>query len=79
MVTLKILFQILCLDQVDWDQELNGELRLKFLTIRQEINSIRVPRYYFCTDTKPVTVELHGFSDDSKQAYGAVVYLRSVY
>jgi hypothetical protein len=60
MVTLKILFQILCLDQVDWDQELNGELMLKFLTIRQEIvnlNSIRVPRYYFCTDTKPVTVD----------------------
>ena len=81
-VTLKILFQILCPDQVDWDQELNGELRLKCLTIRQEIvhlNSIRVPRYYFCTDTNPVTVELHGFSDASKQAYGAVVYLRSVY
>ena len=80
-VTFKIMFQILCQHQVDWDQELDGELKLKFITIRDEIihlNAIEVPRYYFCSDTSLVEIQLHGFSDASRQAYAAVVYLRSV-
>ena len=76
-VTLKILFQILCQHQVDWDQELDGKLNLKFITIRDEIihlNAIEIPRYYFCSDTSLVEIQLHGFSDASRQAYAAVVY-----
>ncbi|XP_028415515.1 uncharacterized protein LOC114538580 [Dendronephthya gigantea] len=81
-VTLKILFQIACFDKVDWDQELVGERKLKFLALRSEIiqlNSIRIPGYYFCKDTNTITVELHGFSDASKNAYAAVMYFRSIY
>ncbi len=76
-VTFKIMFQILCQHQVDWDQELDGELKLKFITIRDEIihlNAIEVPRYYFCSDTSLVEIQLHGFSDASRQAYAAVVF-----
>ena len=81
-VTLKILFQVLCLDQIGWDQELDGELKLRIMTIGQKIihlNAVKIPRYYCLTDTNPVAVELHGFSDASKHAYSAVVYFRSVY
>ena len=74
-VTFKIMFQIICQHQVD------DELNLKFITIRDEIihlNAIEVPRYYFCTDTTLVEIQSHGFSDASRQAYAAVVYLRPV-
>ena len=43
------------------------------------VNQIRVPRCYFRGSLKPVSIELHGLSDASAQAYGAVVYLRAVY
>ena len=52
------------------------------MAIQREIihlNAVTIPRYYCLTDTNPVAVELHGFSDASKHAYGAVVYFRSVY
>ena len=65
-VTLRILFQILCRDQLEWDQELDGELKLKFFSIQQKIihlNSIHVPRNYFRSDTNQVMIELHGFSE----------------
>jgi hypothetical protein len=80
-VTFKIMFQILCQRQVDWDQDLDGELKSKFITIRDEIihlNAIEVPRYYFNKDTRLIETQSHGFSDASRQAYAAVVYLRSV-
>ena len=81
-ITLKILFQELRLDQIGWDQELDGGLRLRIMAIRRQIihlNAVNILRYYCLSDTNPVTVELHGFSDASKHAYGAVVYFRSVY
>ena len=80
-ISLKILFQILCTERVDWDDPLTGESLLKFQTIIREISclhSVRVPRCYFDTNSETVEVELHGFSDASSQAYSAVVYIRSV-
>ena len=36
-----------------------------------------IPRYYFPKEVKIVSVQLHGFSDASEEAYARVVYLRS--
>lgn len=40
---------------------------------------MQVPRCYFNVYTKPRQIELHGFSDASRRAYAAAVYIRSVY
>ncbi|XP_033225741.1 uncharacterized protein LOC117178421 [Belonocnema kinseyi] len=36
---------------------------------------IKIPRRILCTE--PIEIQLHGFSDASKTAYGACIYLRS--
>lgn len=39
----------------------------------------RMPRCYFSIMSKPVNIQVHSFSDASKKAFAAVVYLRSTY
>jgi hypothetical protein len=80
-ISLKILFQFLCTEKVDWDDLLTGDSLLRFQNVIREISrlhTVRVPRCYFNITSKTVEVELHGFSDASTQAYSAVVYIRSV-
>ncbi|XP_078374406.1 uncharacterized protein LOC144657946 [Oculina patagonica] len=82
VIRLKVMFQELCAEKIDWDQELHGNWLSKwnlFLSELESLNKIRIPRYYFIANAKPNSIELHGFSDASKQAYAAVVYLRSSY
>ena len=81
-ILMKVCFQVLCTNKVDWDEELTGDLLNKFQAVIQDISllhSVRIPRCYFYPGSKPVSVELHGFSDASIHAYSAVVYLKSVY
>ena len=82
VIQMKIMFQEHCTHKVNWDQELHGETLLKwnsFLTELESLNNVRIPRYYFQANSKPSSIQIHGFSDASKQAYAAVVYLRSSY
>ena len=81
-ITMKVLFQDLCAEKLDWDDTLTGEAKDKwvlFLNHLKWLNQIRVPRCYFNGHMQPLKIQLHGFSDASKRAYGAVVYMRSVY
>ena len=82
VIRLKLLFRSLCTDNVDWDDPIEGDALTKWKSLIAEfgcVNQIRVPRCYFRGSLEPVSIELHGFSDASAQAYGAVVYLRAIY
>ena len=76
-----MLFQTLCIQQVNWDDPLSSKLLTKWRNILSQLhclNSVQVPRCYFGGD--PCTTrQLHGFCDASDRAFAAVVYLRSVY
>ena len=78
----KILFQMLCKEGVNWDQELEGHLLKKWDLFKgglETLSQIRVPRYYHIHQHTPSIVQIHGFSDASDRAYTAVIYLRTVY
>ena len=82
VIRLKILFQQLCLEHVDWDEELQGEMRSKFLSYLSELptlNQICIPRCYFNCSSQIVSTQLHAFSDASEMAYSYVAYLRTEY
>ena len=81
ILPLKILFQEVCLMKVDWDSPLPNEINDRWRTIIEDINlvsEIEFPRCLLPGDKSDEikSVELHGFSDASKIAYGAKVYLR---
>ena len=76
------MFQIVCCDKVDWDEELRGDLGERFnsfVSDLKHLSDIRIPRCYFNVSRKPRKIQLHGFSDASQQAFAAVVYMRSTY
>ena len=82
VIRLKLLFRSLCTNNVNWDDSIEGEALSRWRSLINEfscVNQIKVPRCYFRSSLNPILIELHGFSDASAQAYGAVVYLRAVY
>ena len=82
VIRLKILFQVLCSEKLDWDQPLRGEMNKTWNLIFEELKPlgcVRIPRCYFVPRFSKVDVNLHGFSHPSERAYAAVVYIRVVY
>ncbi|XP_041981020.1 uncharacterized protein LOC121734443 [Aricia agestis] len=80
VVIAKIFIQKLWLTGLGWDDELSDELVKEWNTYRQdlsELTKIEIPRWMSSRSDDAVK-ELHGFSDASKAAYSAVVYLRVV-
>lgn len=81
-IKMKALFQDLCTEKLDWDDELDGNLQSKWNTILSELDNldnVRIPRCYNTSTPAPTKIELHGFSDASQTAFAAVVYWRAVY
>ena len=79
-IGMKVLFQELCVTKHDWDGELQSELLKKWKSFLSQLNhlgSIHIPRCYFLF--VPREIQLYAFSDASKLAYAAVVYVRTVY
>ena len=81
-IRLKILFQILCINNINWDESLSGEaLQVWNITSSQLhlLSKVAIPRCYFYLDHNPTEVQIHGFCDASERAYAAVVYNRCTY
>lgn len=79
VVLAKIFIQKLWLAGVSWDEELSTELVKEWGTYREELSllsKIRIPRWLGTKSNDEL--ELHGFSDASKTAYSAVIYLRTI-
>ena len=81
VIKLKILFQELCVQKIDWDEEHHGSVLSKWQSTLLELESLSKVKLSLCYFTEkelePSTIQLHGFSDASRQAYAAAVYLRS--
>jgi len=79
-VLFKLLFQDLCSSKADWDDTLEGQLRVKWDKLvagLQNSQPLRLERCYFKEPRNEILCcNLHGFSDASLKAYGAVVYLQ---
>eukprot|EP00112_Aurelia_sp_Birch-Aquarium-sp1_P012879 Seg2713.6 transcript_id=Seg2713.6/GoldUCD/mRNA.D3Y31 product="hypothetical protein" protein_id=Seg2713.6/GoldUCD/D3Y31 len=79
MISAKILFQELCLENVGWDDELPTEKREKWDQWSKELHEIGkiiVPRCLYNKGTgKVMRCTLHGFGDASLKGYSAVIYL----
>ncbi|XP_055633313.1 uncharacterized protein LOC129773693 [Toxorhynchites rutilus septentrionalis] len=62
-----------------WDAPLENELLESWLHFREalaSVSEIKIPRYTMIVSA--AVVEIHGFSDASNAAYGAVIYIRCI-
>ena len=78
-VQFKILFQELCAHKMSWDERLTGELLTKWKELLkgfQQTQPLSISRCLLYGVNKALRCSLMGFSDASKVAYAAVVYLR---
>ena len=82
ILTMKLLFQQLWQKGHDWDDPVPPELQAlhaNWLAELPVLSQKRLPRAYSPPDLKVHSQQLHGFSDASQKAYGAVVYCRTTY
>ncbi|XP_038122432.1 uncharacterized protein LOC119771109 [Culex quinquefasciatus] len=80
IVLAKLQSQHLWKIKADWDDPLEGEVARHWQDLQvslAKLNQIQVPRRV--TANNAVAYELHGFADASNVAYGACVYLRSIF
>lgn len=78
-IVAKIFLQKLWMLKVDWDEQLNGEMRdhwIKFQSNLIKLENIKVFRWIGSYSYQEL--ELHGFSDAADLAYSAVIYARTL-
>ena len=79
VIKFKVFFKELCLTNLEWDEELSGELLHKLqLLIRslQEAPTFSIPQFYLHDiNFENASFSLHGYCDASREAYAAVIYL----
>ena len=76
----KRILQLLCKENLGWDDAIPDELRMQWETWRNELpllEMIEAPRCFKLKGMKnPKKIELHHFSDASTKGYGQCSYLR---
>ena len=81
ILPMKLLMQELWDPNLGWDAPLPEPLRLRHQVWREELSqliNLELPRCYYLNEPTN-EVSLHGFSDASDKAYGAVIYVRATY
>lgn len=77
--TAKLLMQDLWRLKIGWDEELPDDQYQLWTTFREQLPALNKLRKKRCvTSRDAAVVELHGYSDASKRAYGAVLYTRCI-
>ena len=82
VLSMKLVYQQLWKTGHDWDEQVPPDLLDLHRRWRSELPSLaekQLPRCYSLSNHKIKHQELHGFSDASKAAFGAVVYCRTTY
>jgi hypothetical protein len=75
----KLLLQQIWALKLNWDDRVPESIEstwLYFVDSLPAVSSLSIPRNIKCRE--PVKLEIHGFCDASKDAYGAVIYIRSL-
>ena len=78
VIKVKVLLQQLWMLKIDWDDVIPAAIQHTWEKWERELptlNEHHISRSYFPTNVRMDSIELHGFSDTSKVAYGGVVYL----
>jgi hypothetical protein len=78
IIIAKIMLQKLWLEKTDWDEPLPSDLHAQWINYRDQLiqlNHVKIPRQSICDN--PIDIQIHGFSDAFKEAYGGCIYLRS--
>ena len=79
VVKMKILLQRVWELKVSWDDVVPDHIRDVWCQWRTELPMLEqrhIQRCYFPKEVRIVSIELHGFSDASEEAYAGVVYIR---
>ncbi|XP_030748228.1 uncharacterized protein LOC115876558 [Sitophilus oryzae] len=77
----KLMMQEIWKTKIDWDDFLEEDILINWKSYIHDmalLKSLKIPRFILLAD-KPISLELHGFSDASQKAYGACVYIRASY
>ena len=78
-VHVKILFQDLCREKLDWDDPIPEDKVVKWEEWINELSRVKTMTVPRCvqdqTEGEIISYQLHGFADASKKAYCAAVYL----
>ncbi len=81
VVSVKILLQRVWEEGIDWDDPVPETIRLAWQQWRFELPSLLhkgVPRCCFPRHAQVASLQIHGFSDASEDAYAGVVYFRMI-
>ncbi|XP_026467880.1 uncharacterized protein LOC113371474 [Ctenocephalides felis] len=79
VVKIKVLLKKIWTLKIDWDEELPSFIITSWLAVYSELehlNNYQIPPYL--ETSKQNKCSLLGFADSSEQAYGAVVYIKSL-
>ena len=79
LLSLKLMFQKVCKSKLGWKGKLSPEMRSALLEWNSQLSHLEdvvLPRYVLLEGYD--SLEIHGFADASLQAYGAVLYIKSI-